>query len=425
MRVRWLLPPCLAVLACVFAVAEEPSPGSFDWPQWQGPERTGVSREPGLLPRWERTGPPLAWKAENLGGGFSAPAVASGRVIGMSYRGADEVVWALDEHTGKELWIRTIAPRADRNVGHNQGPRGTPTIDGERVYVLGVSGDLVCLDLRSGKKFWGRNLVKDFGGKVPRWGYSESPLVDGKLVLATPGADTAIVALDKSNGEVVWKARVPGNDGAAYASIMEATLQGRKQYVQFMAGGVVAVAADDGAFLWRWNAPANKVANISTVLVWGDQVFASSAYNTGGGMVSVKKQGDAFKAEEVWFNKTMKNHHGGLLMLDGCLYGADGGNEERGRTPLACLDCKTGATLWRALEAGKGSLVFADGRIYYRNEDGPMLLIEPDRKAYREISRFEPPGRSDEKAWAHPVIANGKLYLRDQGLLLVYDIRKK
>src|SRR5262249_14941978 len=158
----------------------------------------------------------------------------------------------------------------------------------------------------------------------------------------TPGHDTAVVALDRLTGAVVWKAHVPGNDPAAYASLAEATIHGRKQYVQFMAGGVVAVAADDGSFLWRWDRPANAVANCSTVVVCGDRVFASSDYTAGGGLVRVVREGDAFKTEEAYFGKALKNHHGGMLLLDGCLYGANGGEKEERQSGLVCLDFRSG-----------------------------------------------------------------------------------
>ncbi len=408
-------------------------PKPFDWPQWQGLERTGVSRESGLLQDWPREGPPLAWKTEKLGGGYSAPAVAAGRVIGMSYRGNDEVVWALDETNGKELWHTAIAPKAQQ-VGYNYGPRGTPTVDQGFVYALGVGGELVCLEVRTGKKVWARNLLKDFGVDKPaQWGYTESPLVDGDLVLVTPGKVNTIVALNKKDGAIVWTARVPemakDYTQAQYASIAPATIEGQKQYIQFLRGGVVGVSAD-GRFLWRYNHPANKVANISTVVVSGNNVLASSAYEGGAGMISLKKKGDAFEPKEEYFTKSLRNHHGGLILLDGYVYGANGGNGDDSRAALVCLDFKTGKVVWQNHdEAGKGSLAYADGRLYYRNQSGLMLLVEPNPKGYVEHGRFEQPNRPDPLrdplAWAHPVIANGKLYLRDQDLLLVYDIKKK
>jgi outer membrane protein assembly factor BamB len=427
MRKRWALLPALFLFASFAAAAPLPNARPFDWPQWQGPERNGVSAEKGLLQDWPKDGPPLAWKVEKLGGGFSAPAVANGRIYGMSYRGNDEVVWALDEKDGKEIWATVIAGKV--NVGYGSGPRCTPTVDGNRVYAEGIDGDLVCLDAENGQKVWAKNLVKDFGGGRPGWGYCESPLIDGDVLVATPaGRRAALVALKKASGEMIWQAQVPGGDarGGGYSSPVVADIAGVRQYVQLLGDGVgvVGVAAKDGKFLWGFGKVGNGVASITTPIVQGDQVFASSAYNKGAGLIAIKKSGDGFKAEQVYFSKDLQNHHGGMILLDGYLYGAHGGNGERSPA-LKCLDLKTGEAQWESPQAGKGSLAYADGRLYYRNENGPMILVEANPKKYVEHGRFNQPGRSREKAWPHPVIANGKLYLRDQDLLLCYDIKQK
>ncbi len=402
----------------------------YDWPQWQGPDRTAVSKETGLLREWPKSGPPLVWKATKLGGGYSSPSVAAGRIFGMSYRGGDEGVWALDEATGKELWWARVADA--KKVGHGEGSRCTPTVDGDLVFALGTGGDLVCLNVKDGKEVWHKNLPSDFGGKMMSgWGYSESPLIDGDKLICTPGGkDATIVALNKKTGELLWKAPVPGGDGAAYASAIPVEFGGRREYVQFLQKGVAGVDAENGKFLWRYNHPANGTANAATPIYHDGAVFAASAYNTGGGLVKLTKEGDgSVKADEVWFTKNdMQNHHGGVILLDGYLYGANGGNSGG---YLICLDFKTGKVMWDERDkpgrkgVSKGSVALADGRIYYRQEDGTMILFEPSPKEYMERGRFQQPERSKAPAWAHPVIANGKLYVADQDNLFCYDVKAK
>jgi outer membrane protein assembly factor BamB len=402
----------------------------FDWPQWQGPDRNAVSRERGLLQEWAKDGPPLAWKVKELGGGDSAPSVAAGRIFGMSNRGEDEVVWALSEKDGKELWVTRLGSAFPQRMPQSrEGPGCTPTVDGERLYVLGMGGDLACLQARDGKVLWQRSLTREFGGSVPRWSYRESPLVDGAKVICTPGGKATLAALDKLTGKTIWKSQVPDSPTAAYASAIPIDFAGQRQYVQFTQKALVGVAASDGKLLWRYDEPASHTGiNCSTPVHHEGLVLAASAYGTGGGLVKLNKDGkDGIKAEEVYFTKKMQNHHGGMILLDGCLYGANGGNEGGF---LVCLDFNSGKVLWDQRARGrrgvpKGSVAMADGRLYYRTENGTMLLIEPSSKGYLERGRFNQPDRSEKPAWSHPVIANGKLYLRDQDVLLCYDVKAK
>ncbi len=624
------------------------SASAEDWPQWQGPDRNAISKETGLLKEWPKEGPPLAWKSAGLGGGDSAPAIAAGRIYGMANRGEDEVVWALAEKDGKEIWAARLGPAFKQRPSQSkEGPSCTPTVDGERLYVEGLAGNVACLQAADGKILWQRSLTGDFGGRVPMWSYRESPLVDGDKVLVTPGSQEAtMVALDKLTGKTIWKSPMPaaaggnssspagnpagpgvsggapggpsgrgvgsaaevtgtkdpglfrsehfgmrafstkipngnylaklyfaetyagitgagqrvfsfnvqgrefkdfdiwvkagganrayietvpvavtngefrmvftaqvenpaikaleilpqaeagasaaspaaavrinagvsapftdslgqvwqpdtgfeggmmnpgaggfgagpdspatprgpggggrggfgGGSGAAYASAIAIDFDGQRQYVQFTAKALIGVAAADGKFLWRYDKPANGMGiNCSTPIYHNGLAFAASAYGAGGGAVKLSKEADgSMKAQEVYFSKKMQNHHGGMILLDGCLYGANGGNEGGA---LVCLDFKTGAVLWDARDSGqrraKGSLALADGRLYYRLEDGPMVLIEPSPKQYIERGRFNQPNRTELPAWAHPVIANGKLYVRDQDVLFCYDVKAK
>ena len=596
----------LALTAATSTVALS---ASLDWPQWQGPNRDAVSKETGLLKEWPKDGPPLAWKITGIGGGDSAPSIAAGRIYGMSNRGEDEVVWARSEKDGKEIWVARLGPAFRQGMNQSmEGPGCTPTVDGDRLYVLGLAGNLACLQVADGKIVWQKNFVQDFGGHIPTWSYRESPLIDGDKLICTPGASNAmLVALEKLTGKTIWKSALPaspatetsapagggggqgnfggfsignnlgpqmfgqadankdqklsrpeftaladawfdrldpekagkvtaaqfaerfydavprpqntpgqeagpqrrpsrstapafvtaadtdkdgsvtrdelkntfakwydqwdadksgalteeklragltaalptpqfggggggargfggrggggGEAGAAYSSAITIDFDGQRQYVQLAARALIGVSASDGKFLWRYDRPANRSGiNCTTPIYRDGLIFAASAYGAGGGAVKLSKDGNGgVKAEEVWFSRDMENHHGGVAVVDGALYGANGGN---GGGYLACLDFKTGEVLWNEREADKrrlkkGSMILADGRIYYRTEEGPIVLIEPNRKEYLERGRFEQPDRTSKPAWAHPVIANGKLYIRDQDTLLCYDVKSR
>ncbi len=632
-----------AVLLLIPAIVFSDACRSADWPQGQGPDRNAISPETGLLQEWPAGGPPLAWRIDGLGGGDSAPAVADGKLFGMSNRGNKEVVWALSESDGEELWVTPLGDAVEQGVPQSrEGPGCTPAVAGDRLYVIGMGGRVVCLTADDGEIVWERSLTEDFGGTLPMWSYRESPLVDGDNVICTPGGpETVMVALDKMSGETVWTSQVPGGStppaggapgrperagnnpdrgtgaaapaitgtedpqlfvsehwgmtgfsqevpngeyvvnlcfaetyqgiteagqrvftfnvegeefadfdifekaegpnrayvesvpvevtdgeikidftaqvenpaikaieiipqsegaedsetirinagssepftdsdghvwladqgfeggqvnagnfgfggqggqggqraqggqggrpggfgggrggfggfvrsGAAYSSVIAIDHEGQRQYVQMTSTALIGVTAADGEFLWRFDRPANGMGlNCSTPIYQDGLVFASSAYGAGGGAVRLTTDDSGnVQAEEAYFNTRMQNHHGGMIVVDGALYGASGGNEGG---MLACIDFQTGELLWRDRNAPKGSLAFADGRLYLRSEeDGTMLLVEPSKEEFLERGRFEQPDRSESMAWAHPVIANGKLYVRDQDLLLCYDVK--
>lgn len=614
-----------------------------DWPQWQGPDRNAISKENGLLQQWPEDGPPLAWRVDGLGGGDSIPAVAGGRLFGMSIRDGKEIVWARSERDGKEIWMSPLGDAVSQRMPQSkEGPACTPSVEGNRLYVIGMGGTVACLTTKDGKITWRRSLTEDFGGGVPAWSFRESPLVDGDRLICTPGgSDALIVALNKLNGETVWKSQMPGatqpatgndarrpvaqrpgqNDserprrsetptspvadsggapqiegtkeqalflsehwgmtafshkvpngkylaklyfaetysgirgegqrvftlnvqgkefkdfdiwkkaggpnkayiesvavevtngefrvtftqqvqsaaikaieiipqrtdakatdtirikagqttpltdskgnvwladqgftggstspgffnfgggrsgfggrpggfsfggagsraGAAYSSVIAIDFEGERQYVQLTTSSLIGVSAKDGKFLWQYDAPANRMGiNCSTPIYHDGLVFAATAYGAGGGAVKLTKGEDGkISTKEAYFSSNMQNHHGGMVVVDGCLYGANGGN---GGGFLVCLDFQTGETLWRDRDAPKGALMMADKRVYLRTEDGEMLLIEPSREGLIERGRFQQPDRSRSPAWARPIIANGKLYIRDQGLLLCYDV---
>lgn len=299
---------------------------------------------------------------------------------------------------------------------YGDGPRGTPTIDGTRVYVEGGNGDVTCLDLSTGKTIWHVNLVRDFGGGRPGWGYSESPLIEGELVIVTPGgAKGTIAALNKSTGELVWRSN--NKEGAHYSSPMVADIAGKRQIVQFGHVSLYGVALDGGELLWNYKKANNGTANCATPLIYGDHVFAASGYGTGGGLVKVTSQGEGQQADEVYFEKKMANHHGGMVRVGDYLYGFG----DRG---LLCMNFLTGEIAWNSRSVSKGSLMVADGMLYCLGESHEMALAEATPEGYREHGRFkiENFGRS---SWAHPIVAGGRLYIRNMQRLTAYDVTGK
>lgn len=397
--------------------ADVPKAGTYDWPQWQGQDRSAVSGEKGLLTEWPKAGPKLLWSIKTLGGGYSTPSIAAGRIYGMSARDNEEGVWALNEKDGKELWWTRFAAKPNK-VGYGEGSRCTPTVDGDVLYALSMGGDLACLKVATGELVWQKNLVQEFGGNVGGWKYSESPLVDGDRLLVTPGgAKNTIVALNKKTGELIWSSQVPGNSQAAYSSIVKADVQGQKQYIQFLSTHVVGIAAEDGKYLWSYGKERFPGIVCTTPVYHDARVYAAAAYGKGGGAVQLQREGDAIKATESYFESKYQNHHGGLVLIGGYLYGEGSGN-------LVCIEFATGKEMWREKAAGKGSIAAADGKLYYRNEGGPVFLYDVNPKEAIQRGTFKQPDRSSNHAWPHPVIANGRLYIRDQGLLLVYDVKQ-
>ncbi len=298
--------------------------------------------------------------------------------------------------------------------GMGDGPRGTPTVDGERVYAEGGNGDVVCLEAGSGKTLWHVNLSADFGGRRPGWGYSESPLIAGDLVIVTPGGNAGtLLALNKLTGDVVWQS-AETNEGSHYSSATLATINGVEQVVQFARQSVFGVALADGKPLWTYSAPANGTANCCSPIIDDNLVFASSAYGTGGGLAKVTLSGSIQVAEEVYFEKKMACHHGGIVKLGDYMYSCGGGT-------LICMEFATGDIKWQARAAGKGSLCYADGMLYMLGEGHSVVLAEATPEGYNETGRFEIQ-KHGRPAWAHPIVTGGKLYLRDQESLSVYDV---
>lgn len=415
-----------ALLLCLSVTT--PAQGLSDWPQWRGLARSGISHEQGLLKEWPKEGPKLLWQVNDIGDGYSTPSVVGSRIYLMSNRGMDnEFVQALSAQDGKVIWTTRVG-----NVGNpNQNPpypkaRSTPTVDGNYLYALGSDGDLVCLDVKNGKIRWRKSLRKDFGGQPHEWAYSESPLVDGDVVVVTPGGEQAtIVALNKKTGAVIWKSAVPGGDPAGYASAIVVQGGGRRQYVQFLSKGMVGVDAKTGAFLWRYTEVVKGPAQAFTPVARGEYVYAG-ALGIGGGLIRLKSNGGGVVAEQVYFERGLPNGFGGAVLVIDHLYGT------QSRGGLVAVEFTTGKVKWKAENFGMSSGAYADGNLYIHDENGDLVLVQATPEGYRERGRFAPPSppkkkqtgpQLSEKAYSHPVIANGRLYIRDLESLWAYDIK--
>lgn len=405
----------LALVAGLGFCASAVLAGEFDWPQWRGPNRDGITKETGLLKQWPDGGPKRLWLYEKGGNGYSSFSIANGKLFTMGTRDNKEVVIALDAEKGTELWATPVGGVLDNRWGG--GPRGTPTIDGDKVYALSGPGDLACINIADGKVDWTASMT-ELGGKVPGWGYTESVLVDGPNVICTPGGDKgAIAALDKKTGKVVWQSK-EFTDGAQYASAVKANINNVPQYVQLTMQSIVGIAAKDGKMLWKSEFPG-RTAVIPTPIVRDNLVYVTAGYGVGCKQVKI---GPDFKVETVYENKVMKNHHGGVVLVGDHVYGhADAG--------WTCQNFKTGEEVWNHRDFGKGAVAYADGMLYCQEEGGGTLaLVAASPEGWKEHGRFKldpqtkirsPQGR----IWTHPVISNGKLYLRDQDLIFCFDVK--
>jgi outer membrane protein assembly factor BamB len=400
----------MMIVAVVVFSLSEVAAQSADWPQWRGPNRDGISKDTGLLKQWPENGPPLIWKITGAGNGYSSLAIAGGRLFTMGVRGGREYVLAFDVATGKEIWATPNGSVFNNDRG--DGPRGTPTVDGNRLFALGGNGDLSCIETEAGRVVWTLNILQKFGGSNPKWGISESPLVIGEKVLVNAGGPNAsLVALNKKDGSVIWKAE---SDSAGYSSAMPVQVGRTTQIVFFTDRRAVGVDLKDGHFLWSYPRASNKTANVATPVVKGNRVFLSSDYGTGAGLVEIKDDGSA---QEVYFTKAMRNHHSTSILIGDYLYGFSSGI-------LTAMRFNTGEVAWRDRSVGKGSLVYADGQLYALSENGVVGLIDATPTGYVERGRFRIP-QDSLPTWTHPVVAGGRLYLRDQNTIYAFDVRAK
>lgn len=413
---------CLFLVALGLAAAFGGS--AADWPQWRGPRRTGISQETGLLQQWPKEGPKLLWQFKDIGDGYGAPAVAGNRIYLLANRGLDnEFVQALSVPDGKPVWTARLGKvgNPDQRPSYPMA-RSTPTVDGDLLYALSSNGDLACVEASTGKARWQKSLRTDFGGDPGTWAYAESPLIDGDVLVATPGGPQAtLVALHKKTGDLIWKSAVPGGDPAGYASAIVVDAGGRRQYVQFLGKGVVGVDAKTGQFLWRYDQTSKGPANMPTPVARDGYVY-TAAGPVGGGLISLQAAPGGVVAEPVYLVRDLPSTNGGSVLLGDILYGTN----PKG---LVAAEFLTGKVRWQAEGIGSGSTFYADGHLYIHGHNGDVALVEATPEAYREKGRFTPPEQPKnrsapgERAWAYPVVAAGRLYIRDLGTLWCFDVK--
>jgi len=417
-----LVPPLLMASMVLIAVPAD----AKDWPQFRGPERDGKSTETGVIHSWEQKAPELLWTGDGMGGGYAAVAVVGDRIYTTGDLKDGQGVVAVDTTNGKVLWS-TVLTEGNPKHGY-QGARCTPTVSGDHLWVTTSNGIIACLTTE-GKLLWKKDFNEVWGGRMmSSWGFAESILIDGDTAVCTPGGpDAMMVALDKATGKELWKCKPPefgknGKDGAGYSSVVISMAAGVKQYVQMTGRGLIGVRASDGKFLWGYDHTANNVANISMPVIVGQNVFSSSAYGAGSGMVKLEKDGDGVKATEVYYLKAdiLQNHHGGMVLVDGYLYC---GHKQNGGDPV-CIDIRTGKLMWGPVKApGKGSaaVTYVDGHLIFRYQNGLVALVEATPKEFKLKGSFTP-NFQEKESWSYPVVSGGRLYLREQDKLMCYQL---
>jgi outer membrane protein assembly factor BamB len=408
----------IVVSLCAFVLLlQSPCASGLDWPQWRGPDRTDISRETGLLRSWPAGGPKRVWLYENAGEGYSGPALVGSNLFTLGTRDESECLLALDRHTGKELWVARIGSVFRERRGN--GPRCTPTVDGERVYAMTGQGELACVNVADGKVLWEQDMT-DLGGRIPNWGYTESVLVDGDKVVCTPGGSKgALAAFEKKTGTLLWQS-TDFTELAHYSSMIAADIDGIRQYVQLTERAVAGIAAKDGSLLWKSGFPG-RTAVVPTPIYKDNHVYVTAGYGAGCKLVKIAPGN---QVSDVYENKVMKNHHGGVVLVGDHLYGYSDGSG------WLCQNFKTGQEVWSERKAlGKGAVSCAEGMLYCVDEEsGTVVLLEASPTGWQEHGRFklDPQSKirpSQGRIWTHPVISNGRLYLRDQELIYCYDVK--
>jgi outer membrane protein assembly factor BamB len=421
-------PPRPALVPAIVAALAGLAARGDDWPTFRGPARTGVAADTDLLERWPADGPRLVWRSAGAGRGYASPAVAGDQIFtlgdGLSTApDADEYLSCFDPATGRPRWRTKTGAAWTGGQPTWQSSRSTPTVDGGIVYVLSPFGQLVACATEDGRELFRVDLDERLGGvKGDPWGYSESVLIDGNRLVCTPGGPQAtMVALDKRSGRPIWACAVPDDPGAGHASIVIATVGGRRIYVQTTAGGAVGVDAQSGRLLWTY--PIERtIAVIPTPIVKDDLVFIAAGYKRGGALLrQVPGAGGTVTVEEVYgLNSDLANKHGGIVLVGDHLYGD---SDDKG-IPF-CADLRTGKLAWKERGSGRGSaaMLAADGHLYVRFADGTLALVKADPAGYEEVSSFKVPGSGDRPSWAHPVIVDGRLYLREGDAILCYAVK--
>lgn len=409
-----------ALLCCVTLQAE-------DWPQWRGPNRDGKSTEQGLNLDWTDSAPELLWKTTGVGKGYSSLAIVDGVIYTTGNSKEAQVAVARKASDGSEIWKTPLTEKAPKH-GY-PGARSTPAITKDHLYLVTSAGDIVCLNRADGKIAWSKNFQQQWKGRMMSgWGFSESPLVDGDKVICTPGGDSAlIVALDRVTGKEIWASESfstdKGKDGAGYSSVVVSEAAGVRQYVTLTGRGIVGVSAEDGATLWTYAAVANSTANIPTPVVFDDYVFCSSGYGTGSALLHITRDAGEWKANEEYFLKagTLQNHHGGMIRHGDHLYCGNG----HGKGMPTCLEIGSGKVVWggklRGVGKGSAAITMVGDHLLFRYESGHLASIVATPESYQLKGHFMP-DHQEGKSWAHPVVVDGRLYLREQDVLMCYNV---
>lgn len=422
--------PALLLTACLMAA---PAASEGDWPQWRGPNRDGKSAETGLFKNWPKDGPKVAWENLKIGNGYGSPSVVGDKIYILGGDGNNpgeaEYCLCLTLSGGKEVWKTPLGTSPGKFLdAWGGGPRSTPTYANGMVYCLGATGDLVCLDAGNGKEVWKKNLVKDFGGSVggPNWGYSESPLVDGDNLICTPGKGTGMIALNAKTGATVWSCKDFG-DGAGYSSIIPVEVGGVRIYLQQTMESSLAVRAKDGKLMFKEGTLGRKIAVIPSPVFADNYVFYTAGYGAGCESYKLSADGDGVKAEPVFTkNPTLQNHHGGVIQIGDNVYG----HSDRGGWTCLAFKKADENLVWAYSKFGKGSITYADGHfICYEEKSGNVAVIKATDSKWEEVGTMKLPKRSKTpkgqgQIWAHPVVAHGKLFLRDFDYLFCFDLKK-
>ncbi len=390
--------------------AESSQSSEMEWHQWRGPNRDGVSHETGLLTNWPEGGPKEVWRT-SLGDGYSSVSISGGRAYTMYAEGEDEVVVCFDAKTGEEKW-RYLDDYRFKNRQGGDGPRSTPTVDCDTVYVFSAYGRLVAINALTGKELWHYDFTKAFESPIPQHGFSASPVVEGNLLLMEAGGkgNRAIIAFNKENGDIVWNTQ---DDPPAYSSPITVTIHNVRQAIFFTAEGLVSVSPRDGEVYWRYAWRTSYDVNAATpVFIPPDKVFISSGYDTGAALVQVEESGGKFSVSEMWRSRVMKNHFASSILHEGYLYGFDDGT-------LKCIEANTGEEQWRKRGFRKGSLIYADGHLIILGESGNLALVKASHTEYIEVAQTQ---IFDGRCWTAPSVSGGKLYLRNNEELVCLDL---
>ncbi len=412
----WSVTLFLAVLLTVSACHAD------DWPQFRGINRDGKSAETGLLKKWPQDGPKLLWSVDGLGIGFSSVAVAGGFVYTTGMIGGEGFLFAYDLEGGLK-WKKSYGPEW---TGSYKGTRTTPTIDGQRVYVFSGAGIMVCFDAKTGEKIWQIDTLAKFDGKNIRWGMSGSPLIDGRKVYCTPGGKKGtIVALDKMTGETIWTT-AGLDESSAYSSPILIERGGKRLLVNMIQKSVICVNADNGELIWKEPYVTPSDTGGVTPVYKDGRVYVTSAvereFTRGGVMFELSTDGTS--VTEKWNDQTLDCGHGGVVLVDGFLYGSTFDGIPKG--DWVCLDWDSGQVMYKTVWNGnKGSIIYADGMLYcYDENNGDVALVKASPKLFEIVSSFRVTQGSDQH-WAHPAISDGRLYIRHGDALMIYDIKSR